>query len=170
MDEVRYVIGIDPGITGALALVRSHGQLVELLDVADMPTATVKTNRISKSHIIAPQLTSLLSQWRVSTETTPDVVLEDVHAMPGQGVTSMFRFGHALGLVEGVVSGLGLPLHKVPPREWQTMVRVRSDPDAGRLRASQLFPTRAGLFTRKKDHNRADAALIAYAGTRLVVT
>lgn len=164
MTAPRYVIGVDPGITGALALLQA-GPSPRLIEVADMPTATKRVNSRAKQHIIAPALADLLKRWTdLPFEADFEVFIEEVHAMPGQGVTSMFRFGHAAGLVHGVAAGLGLRISEITPRDWQTVVRVRSDPDAGRLRASQLFPLMAGEFARKKDHNRADATLIGYAG------
>ena len=166
---LKFIVGIDPGITGALALVGLNDEGdVRLLDVQDMPVATLKVGRANKSHILPSGVASILRDWNEHPfATSVDVFIEEVHAMPGQGVTSMFRFGHALGLVEGVAAGLGLRTHKVPPKTWQTAVRVQKEPDAGRLRASQIFPDGAKFFVRKMDHNRADAALIAYAGARL---
>jgi crossover junction endodeoxyribonuclease RuvC len=164
----RLVIGIDPGITGALALVQASGSVLRLMDVKDVPTASAKVNGSNKSHVILPGLVDILRDWTdLPFATSVEVFLEEVHAMPGQGVTSMFRFGHVAGAIEGVCAGMGLAVTTIRPREWQTIARVRKDPDAGRLRASQLFPAMSSLFTRKKDHNRADAALIAYAGATM---
>lgn len=170
-DRIRFVIGIDPGITGALALVKvGENDDIALLSVKDMPTASQKVGSSTKSHIIPAALADILLDWTTHPFECPtDVFIESVHAMPGQGVTSMFRFGHSLGLIEGVVGALGLQVHKVQPKEWQALVRVQKDPDAGRLRASQIFPAETRQFARKMDHNRADAALIAYAGARMVV-
>jgi crossover junction endodeoxyribonuclease RuvC len=158
----RLIIGIDPGITGALALLRQTPGDVQLLDVKDMPTSSHKVNNSMKSHVLLPVLADILEDWAMFGK--PTVFLEEVNAMPGQGVTSMFRFGHVAGAIEGVCAGLRIPVTLIRPREWQTLARVRKDPDAGRHRASQLFPNQSALFARKKDHNRADAALIGFAG------
>jgi crossover junction endodeoxyribonuclease RuvC len=167
----RLVVGIDPGITGALALFDTPAGPGEprLIEVADMPTASQKVNQRNKSHVILPALADILRRWTdLPFDVEVSVFIEEVHAMPGQGVTSMFRFGHVAGAIEGVCAGLGLAVTKLPPKEWQAIARVKKDPDAGRLRASQLFPLEARLFARKMDHNRADAALIGYAGARLL--
>lgn len=162
----RLVLGIDPGVTGAVALALSNDDGgVTLMDVQDIPTAKVKVNGSVKSHLLLTELAQLLRNLSESPfGLSADVFIEEVHAMPGQGVTSMFRFGHAAGAIEGVCAGLGMVIHKIAPKQWQSLARTRKDPDAGRLRAGQLFPSLAGKFARKLDHNRADAALIAYAG------
>jgi len=133
-----------------------------------MPTASQRVNQRNKQHVILPALADILKRWTdLPFDVDAVVFVEEVNAMPGQGVTSMFRFGHVAGAIEGVCAGLGLAVTKIPPKEWQAIARVRKDPDAGRLRASQLFPLSAGLFARKMDHNRADAVLIGYAGARI---
>lgn len=168
----RLVIGIDPGITGAMALLHwtpTHGPL--LLDVRDMPTASLKSGRTMKAHVIPAAVADIIKDWRAHADwldTPLDAFLEEVHAMPGQGVTSMFRFGHVAGMLEGIVAALNVPLHKLGPKEWQTRVRVKKEPDAGRARAAQIFPAGAHYFKRKLDHNRADAALIGYAGVQIL--
>jgi crossover junction endodeoxyribonuclease RuvC len=91
-----------------------------------------------------------------------DIVLEIVGAMPGQGVSSMFQFGRGVGMVEGVIAALGLPITYVAPRAWQKAVGARGGKDGNRLRAVELFPAYASLFARKKDDGRADAALMAF--------
>lgn len=171
MQRSRFVIGIDPGLTGALALVQVSGEKTRLMDVKDMPTATKRVNGSSKAHVIMPALADILTDWTdLPFDARFDVFIEEVNAMPGQGVVSMFRFGHVAGAIEGVCAGLRIPVTHVRPSEWQKIARVRKDPDAGRLRASQLFPLMSSLFARKKDHNRADAALIAYAGASLTAS
>lgn len=98
----------------------------------------------------------------------PDqVAIEHVHAMPKQGVTSMFRFGHAFGAVLGVVAALGLPVAEIRPQVWRRAAGLRTGPDAGRLLAPTIFPTQAHLFARQKDQGRADAALIALAQIKI---
>lgn len=108
---------------------------------------------------------------RIAAGIPPDavVMIERVHAMPGQGVTSMFTFGRALGAVEQALGSLRAPLYCRPP-QWQAALGVRGK-QAGEgdetvvvsiSLARQLFPNYQHYFTRKKDHGRADAALIAY--------
>lgn len=167
----RLVVGIDPGITGALALICTDPRGPRLVDVKDVPTSSFTSGKGIKSHVMPAAVARILKDWKATADWMDvpiDVFIEDVHAMPGQGVTSMFRFGHVAGLLEGVAAALELPVHKVNPREWQARVRVRKDPDAGRARVCQIFPAAAAHFKRKLDHNRADAALIAYAGVQIL--
>lgn len=158
------ILAVDPGLTGALAWLdhRRDGS-THLLAVADMPTAKAKQGKTVKSHVQPHVLAQLMGNPIMRPDA---VVVEEVHALPGQGVTSMFRFGFVAGIVAGVAGGLGYPLHYMRINEWQPIAGVRKGDDAGRLRATQLFPERAMLFARKMDHNRADAALIGYAFAR----
>jgi len=157
-------VGVDPGLTGAVAWIWVDEKDASLVLIEDMPTASAKVNGSTKSHLILPELARLLSEGPGTALGVPlTITVEQVSALPGQGVTSMFRFGQALGAVEGVAAGLSIPLSYIRPVEWQKLVSARKDPDAGRLRAAQLFPQASRYFKRKMDHNRADAALIAYA-------
>jgi crossover junction endodeoxyribonuclease RuvC len=88
-------------------------------------------------------------------------MIERVHAAPGQGVSSMFRFGYAAGALAGIVTALGHTVSFTTPQHWQKITQTKPSPDAGRLRAAEVFPEAAHLFMRKLDHNKADAALIA---------
>lgn len=158
------VLSIDPGITGALAWLTLDPQskAITLLGLQDVPTATVKSGKTLKSFVVPALLAHAMSNPIFPRPTT--AVIEDVHAMPGQGVTSMFRFGHVAGLLAGVAAGLRYPIAHMRTNEWQPLAGVRKgSPDAGRLRVTELFPEQAQLFARVKDHNRADAVLIGYA-------
>jgi crossover junction endodeoxyribonuclease RuvC len=152
------VLGIDPGINGAIALYDTD---TLALDVLDVPILKVMTStRKSRSEL------DVASILQIVLDLAPDrAFIEQVAAMPGQGVVSMFRFGDAFGVLRGVVTGAQIPLDYVRPQEWQKLVRMPKGDDAGRLRVNQLFPKSTNLFKRKLDHNRADAALIAYAGS-----
>ena len=88
-------------------------------------------------------------------------MIEQVGAMPGQGVTSMFRFGEAYGIIKGVLGGLRLPVELVTPSVWKRELKVQKGKESSRLRALELFPEQTDLFKLKKHHGRADAALIA---------
>jgi len=87
---------------------------------------------------------------------------ERVNAMAGQGVTSVFSFGRSSGILEGVLAAFGIPTILTPPQTWIKATNVRGGKDGSRERAMQLFPDQAGLFARKKDDGRSDAALMAY--------
>ena len=153
---MSFVIGIDPGISGAIAFFEDG-----VLDcVVDMPTLKIASGKTMKSHISAVTLVDILDGWYPRNEA--HVVIEKVGAMPGQGVSSMFNFGRSAGIIEGVVAAMHFPSTYVTPAAWTKAVGRAAGKDASRMRAMELFPTRAELFKRAKDDGRADAALIAY--------
>lgn len=165
---MKVFLGIDPGLSGALAWVgipdQPNADLI-LLDATDMPTVSVVSGKSKKQALNLPALADLMQHPAIPTPS--GVWIEEVHAMPGQGVTSMFRFGHAAGAAAGVAAGLGLPTHYVRPTVWQRPFGIRGgEKDKSRLIASQLYPGRADLFKRKKDNGRSDAALIATHAAR----
>ena len=155
----QYVIGIDPGVHGAIAVlhVPANGPIT-IKAAFDLPLAKIGAKQV----LVLPDIVRRLAPFAYQP-----CYIEAVHAAPGQGVVSMFRFGHAAGALEGIATALGCQVTPLPPQAWQKIVRVASDPDAGRHRASQLFPADAYRFFKKKDHNVADAVLIALAGARL---
>lgn len=163
---MTLILSVDCGLTGALAWLRKDKDgSIHLLAVADMPTAMAKQGATVKAHLQSSALAAIMHN---PVLPKPDAcVIEQVGAMPKQGVTSMFRFGYAAGMVEGCAAALGLPIHFMRSNQWQPLAGVRHGDDAGRLRATQLFPAQAMEFARKKDHNRADAALIGYAFLKL---
>jgi crossover junction endodeoxyribonuclease RuvC len=153
--------GIDPGLSGAVAVVELDVRTgkIRMLSVADMPIVSAIQGKTTKRHLQLPVLANLLDVPGVGP---PDaVMIEEVHAMPGQGVTSMFRFGHAAGAAAGVCAGLRIPTSFVRPQVWQPAVGVSRDGKSGRLRAANLYPDHAHMFARVKDDGRADAVLIA---------
>jgi crossover junction endodeoxyribonuclease RuvC len=152
---VSFIIGIDPGISGAISVFSAITHT--LFDVIDMPTLEVDSGKTKKRHISAVGLRDILVGY-------PDshVVTEKVGAMPGQGVTSMFNFGRSAGIIEGVVAALQIPHTYVAPATWTKAMGRAAGKDASRMRAMELFPSKAELFKRAKDDGRADAALIAY--------
>jgi len=152
---MSYVIGIDPGISGAIAIFEDG----KLDCVVDMPTLKIASGKTMKSHISAIALVDILDGW---SPNEAHVVIETVGAMPGQGVSSMFNFGRSAGIIEGVVAAMHFPSTYVTPQQWTKAVGRAAGKDASRMRAMELFPTRAELFKRAKDDGRADAALIAY--------
>jgi crossover junction endodeoxyribonuclease RuvC len=153
-------IGIDPGLNGAIAFLHTEkGHL----SIVDMPTLEVKRNNKTKLEVspvgvaVAMGLAGKVSR----------AVLERVGAMPGQGVTSVFSFGRSVGIIEGVLATMLIPVDIVTPQAWQKAASVRGGKDGSRQRAMELFPNYAGMFIRKKDDGRADAALMAwYAATK----
>ena len=150
------IVAIDPGASGAIAVfdyIKGH------LSVQDMPVMEITRNGKIKREISAPLLANMLRQ--VMPEK---VILERVGAMPGQGVSSMFQFGRGVGMIEGVLATLKMPIVYVTPQAWQKAAGVRGGKDGSRIRAIELFPNYAGLFSLKKHDGRADAALMAWYG------
>jgi crossover junction endodeoxyribonuclease RuvC len=152
---MNYVIGIDPGISGAISLFDWNTQ--SLLEVVDMPTLEVDSGKTKKRHISAGGLRDILL-----CHPNSHVVIEKVGALPGNGSVSMFNFGRSAGIIEGVVAALQHPYTYVTPQTWTKAVGRAAGKDASRMRALELFPSKADLFKRAKDDGRADAALIAY--------
>ena len=152
---MSFVIGIDPGISGAISVFRDG----KLESVVDMPTVEIASGKTIKRHISAATLRNILE---LDMYQFSHVVIEKVGAMPGQGVTSMFNFGRSAGIIEGVVVGLKIPHTYVTPQTWTKAVGRAAGKDASRMRAMELFPFKADLFKRAKDDGRADACLIAY--------
>ena len=153
----NYIIGVDPGMSGAIALLDVRGGLV---DVWDMPTVEIKVGKAMKKRV-APEV--IAAELRAYAEYST-AYIEKVAAMPGQGVSSMFAFGEAYGLVRGVLAGMGIPCTTVTPAVWTKAMRVAAGKDGSRQRAMELWPDKAALFKRVKDDGRADAALIAEWG------
>ena len=147
-------IGIHPGLTGAIAKVQGGN-----IEVWDMPTLELRNKRF----VNAPMLADLISSIR-----TPEceVILERVSARPGQGVTSMFSFGTSCGIIQGIIAALHLPLTLVSPQEWRKKMGVPKGKDGSRQRVLELRPDLASRFSRKKDHGRADAVLMALYGEK----
>ena len=153
------ILAIDPGAKGALAFFRPDQGTLELIDT---PTVEVKRGQKLKTEI-SPQMLAAIIRAR-----NPSIaILEIVGAMPGQGVSSMFQFGRGVGMLEGILSALDVPVTYITPLGWQKAVNARSGKDGNRQRAAELFPAYAHMFARKKDDGRADAALMAWwASTR----
>lgn len=145
------IAGIDPGASGALAVIDKG----RVLDVLDVPKVSGEVDNVAWARAWVPLLGQADHVW-----------IERVHAMPRQGVTSMFNFGQRYGFVIGLVSALGIPVSYVRPAEWKRKVgvAVKADKAASRIRASELFPDSAALWRRKADEGKAEAALIAYHG------
>lgn len=152
------IIGIDPGLSGAIAFYDTVEQAVEIVD---MPVLELVRNGKKKREVSAQALANQLAGRKVNS-----AFLERVNAMTGQGVTSVFSFGRSTGIVEGVLAAYDIPTTLVTPQAWQKAVNQRAGKDGSRERAMQLFPAQADLFQRKKDDGRSDAALIAYYGAK----
>lgn len=152
------IIGIDPGCSGALVVLDSKGAVVAH---ETMPTVKVGT----KSRVNGAAVAAFLRNNVPSVDS--HAYLEQVGAMPGQGVSSMFTFGHAAGVVEGILQGLGIPYSLVTPQSWKKKAGlIGTDKDAARSRAIQLYPDLRILDLKGKGQAVADAILIARFGQR----
>lgn len=147
------VLGIDPGCSGALVLVTEQGGYIDHLA---MPTIKVGT----KSRVNGAAVAAWVRQYGIR-----HAYLEQVGAMPGQGTASMFTFGHAAGVAEGILQGLNIPYTLVTPQAWKKSAGlIGSDKDAARSRAIQLYPELRALDAKAKGQAIADALLIARFG------
>ena len=155
---MSLVLGVDSGIHGAIAVLTENGAL---LTVVDMPSAVVKVGKSNKTRVM-PQALALF----IAAHAPTHAYVEAVHAMPGQGVSSMFAFGQAFGQVEGVLAALGVPVTYVTPATWKRVMQVSALKGSSRTRAMQLWPAQAAEFVRVKDHGRGDACLLALYGLR----
>ena len=149
-----HILGVDPGATGALAMIDNElGALV----VCDTPYVRVN----GRMQINEGALAGLLRAY------SPDIAwIERVHAMPKQGVTSAFNFGLAYGIIRGALMALEIPTNLVTPNEWKRHFRLGASKDEARLVACRQFPRMTSYFDLKKDHGRAEAALIALFGAQ----
>lgn len=154
MSVVR-ILGIDPGLGGALALLTAAGSL----EISDMPCHEIERGGKHKRQVDVVALAGL-----VRTMAPSHAVLERVGAMPGQGVSSMFGFGRSVGQLEGVIAALEIPVSYVAPQTWQKALKVPRGKDGSRLRASELMPAYAERWRLVKHHGRAEASLIALWG------
>ena len=151
------IIGIDPGISGSICFFQD-GKIVE---VVEMPTMT--EGKKNKKQVNGSQIFNEISEKIKKLDRKEiKVVIEQVSAMPGQGVTSMFNFGQSFGILKGICSAMQLPMYFVRPAKWKKYFNlINSEKDASRTRAIEIFPYFSSQLSRKKDSNKADAILIA---------
>ena len=151
------IIGIDPGISGSICFLQD-GKITEVLE---MPTMT--DGKKNKKQVNGAQIYNEISQRIKEIEKKNiKVVIEQVSAMPGQGVTSMFNFGQSFGILKGICSAMQLPMYFVRPAKWKKYFNlINSEKDASRTKAIEIFPYFSTNLSKKKDSNKADAILIA---------
>jgi crossover junction endodeoxyribonuclease RuvC len=149
------IIGIDPGISGAISVVENK----KILEVYDTPTMI--DGKKNKRQINSAQVTNIIKE-RQKNNSEVIVVVEQVNAMPGQGVTSMFNFGQSFGVIKGICAALSLPIYFVRPTKWKKHFNLlKTSKDASRTKVIEVYPELSSKLHRKKDSNRADAILIA---------
>ena len=157
------IIGIDPGLSGAIAILQEK----KVLNIFDMPV--MAEGKKNKRQLNSAQLVRIIKD-----STKPDdeiaVVVEQVNAMPGQGVTSMFNFGQTFGALKGICAALELPIFFVRPSKWKKHFElINSSKDSSRTKAIEMYPKLSNQLAKKKDVNKSDAILIAryFSETRL---
>ena len=151
------IIGIDPGISGSICFFDDG----KIMDVVEMPNMT--EGKKNKKQVNGAQIFHEIStRIKDIKKENIKVVIEQVSAMPGQGVTSMFNFGQSFGILKGICSAMQLPMYFVRPAKWKKYFGlINSEKDASRTRAIEMFPYFSSQLSKKKDSNKADAILIA---------
>lgn len=151
------ILGIDPGVSGAYAALNPTDNTLQW--VLDLPTFQQK----GKPRLDVSELSSRIS---IYSHDIAFAVVEDVHAMPGQGVVSMFTFGEAKGAAIGVISAHNIPIYFINPSVWKLSMGLSSIKEHSIKRFQKLFPDDVLTGNAKSKSNKAEAALIAYFGKR----
>ena len=157
------IFGIDPGLSGAIAILEKK----KVLSLFDMPV--MAEGKKNKKQLNSAQLVDILRENSIGDDEIA-VVVEQVNAMPGQGVTSMFNFGQTFGAIKGVCAALNLPIFFVRPSKWKKYFElINSSKDSSRTKVIEMYPSLSSQLAKKKDVNKSDAILIAryYYDTRL---
>ncbi len=149
------IFGIDPGLSGALAILDN----INVIDVIDLPV--MSEGKKNKRQLNSAHLSQYIVKNITKIEDTV-VVVEQVNAMPGQGVTSMFNFGQTFGAIKGISATLKIPIFFVRPSKWKKHFElIKTSKDASRTKAIEMYPSLADKLSKKKDVNKSDAILIA---------
>jgi crossover junction endodeoxyribonuclease RuvC len=148
------ILGVDPGVRGAVAVIELNDDAVpQLIDAADIPT--VGTGAKERVDVL------WLRVW-IQTHRPDCAGIERAQAMPKQGASSGFKYGRATGALEAVLACCEVPFELIEPSVWKRARHLRGgDKEGARQLALQMFPAQHAAFARKRDHQRAEAALIA---------
>ena len=151
------IIGIDPGITGSICFFQD-GKIIDVVEMPNMPEGKKNKKQVNGAQIYY----EISLRIKDTKKEDIKVVIEQVSAMPGQGVTSMFNFGQSFGILKVICSAMQLPMYFVRPAKWKKYFNlINSEKDASRTKAIEVFPYFSSELSRKKDSNKADAILIA---------
>ena len=149
------IIGIDPGLSGAIAILENN----KVVGIYDMPV--MAEGKKNKRQLNSAQLVNIIKD-NINTKEEITVVVEQVNAMPGQGVTSMFNFGQTFGAIKGVCAALNLSIFFVRPSKWKKYFELlNSSKDSSRTKGIEMYPSLSSQLSKKKDVNKSDAILIA---------
>ena len=152
-----FIISVDPGISGAICFFE-NGNVIDVIDMPSMAEGKKNKRQVNGSQIY--------NEIKLKIENIEKkdiyVVIEQVSAMPGQGVTSMFNFGQSFGVIKGICSAMQLPMYFIRPAKWKKYFSlIKTEKDASRTKAIEIFPQISSKLSKKKDNNKADAILIA---------
>ena len=151
------IIGIDPGITGSICFFED-GKVLEVLDMPNMAEGKKNKRQVNGAQIY----NEIFNRTKNYNKKNVKVIIENVSAMPGQGVTSMFNFGQSFGVLKGICSAMQLSMYFVRPAKWKKYFNlINTEKDASRTKVIEIFPYISQQLSRKKDSNKADAILIA---------
>jgi crossover junction endodeoxyribonuclease RuvC len=152
------VLAVDPGVRGGLAIVSFETGVPEIIEAINIPTVGTGANE---------RVDVLAIHSFIESHTPQHALIERAQAMPKQGASSGFKYGRAVGALEAVIACCAIPMTIVKPSTWKKFHHLHGgDKEPARQRALQLFPNAHAMFARKKDHGRAEAALIALAGNK----
>jgi crossover junction endodeoxyribonuclease RuvC len=151
---MKVILGVDPGIHGGLAVVLLVNDAAPvLIDAIDIPVTGIG----AKERVDVAAVHGFISRHQPQ-----HALIERAQAMPKQGASSGFKYGRAVGALEATIVTCSVPMTIIEPTAWKKFHQLRqSDKEASRSRALQLFPAAHALLARKRDHGRAEAALIA---------
>ena len=154
---MMLIIGIDPGITGAICFFEDR-KIIDLIEMPNMASGKKNKRQVNGAQVY----NEILERINNYNKKDIKVVIEQVSAMPGQGVTSMFNFGQSFGVLKGICSAMQLPMYFVRPAKWKKHYNlINSKKDASRTKVIEIFPYISTQLSKKKDSNKADAVLIA---------
>ena len=151
------IIGIDPGISGSLCFFED-GKIVDVIEMPVMAEGKKNKRQVNGAQIY----NEIIKRTKDIEKKNIKVIIEQVSAMPGQGVTSMFNFGQSFGVLKGICSAMQLSVYFVRPAKWKKYFNlINSEKDASRTKAIEVFPYISQQLSKKKDANKADAILIS---------
>ncbi len=140
------IIGIDPGISGAICFFE-NGEVKNIIDMPSMAEGKKNKRQINGNQLF----NEIKNNIKNISKSNICVVVEQVSAMPGQGVTSMFNFGQSFGVIKGICSAMQLPIYFVRPAKWKKYFNlVKTEKEASRTKAIEIFPYISSKLSKKK--------------------
>lgn len=156
-------LGIDVGLTGAIGALNPDGSLRNIIDMPTMEKQGTRPRANVKRQLNGAGIREIIDQWKKVDSLF--AFIERVASFPGQNVNANGSLMHSLGMIEGIISTLCIPYVLVSPQTWKKYFKLGRDKELARALAIRLYPTAS--LSRIKDHNRAEALLIARYGMEL---